>query len=214
MLVERIMTSPVKTLTPEHTIEDALEMMSKFSFRHIPIVNADDKLIGIVSDRDIKLTLPSVLSDDDPQKSLWQPLSRIMRKNVTSCHPMDFVEEIALDFYTYSIGAIPVVRESKIVGIVSQRDMLNTFLELTGIKEPGSIIEIDIEDRTGVMYEITKVFKELNIKIISISVYPNKDKKGHKIVVIRIRVMNPGIAIKKLKDEGFSVLSPEEMGRL
>lgn len=214
MLVERIMTSPVKTLKPEHTIEDALEMMSEFSFRHIPIINNEESLVGIISDRDIKLTLPSVLSDEDPALNLKQPLSRIMRKNVTYCHPMDFVEEIAVDFYNYAIGAIPVVRNGKIIGIVSQRDMLNTFLELTGIKEPGSIIEIDIEDKTGVMYEITKVFKDLNIKIISVSVYPNKDLKGHKIIVVRVRVMNPGIAIERLKSEGFNVLSPEEMGRL
>ncbi|MFD2828987.1 CBS and ACT domain-containing protein [Corticicoccus populi] len=214
MLVERIMTSPVKTLTPGDTIEDALEMMSRFSFRHIPLVDSEEKLVGIVSDRDIKLTLPSVLSNDDPENSLKQPLSRIMRRNVTYCHPMDFVEEIALDFYTYAIGAIPVVKDRKIVGIVSQRDMLNTFLELTGIKEPGSIIEIDIEDKTGIMFEITKVFKELNIQIISVSVYPNKALKGHKIIVVRVRVMNPGIAIQKLRDEGFNVLSPEEMGRL
>jgi acetoin utilization protein AcuB len=214
MLVERIMTSPVKTLTPDHTIEDALEMMGSLSFRHIPIIDEESSLVGIISDRDIKLTLPSVLSDDDPDINLKQPIKRIMRKNVTYCHPMDFVEEIAVDFYNYAIGAIPVVKGGKIVGIVTQRDMLNTFMELTGIKEPGSIIEIDIEDRTGVMFEITKVFKELNIKIISVSVYPNKDLKGHKIIVVRVRVMNPGIAVERLKAEGFNVLSPEEMGRL
>lgn len=78
MLVERIMTSPVRTLTPEHTIEDALNMMSAYSFRHIPLVDDEENLVGIVSDRDIKLTLPSVLSDDDPDFTLKVPISRIM----------------------------------------------------------------------------------------------------------------------------------------
>lgn len=212
MLVEKIMTSPVKTLTPQNTIEDALDMMSKNSFRHVPLIDDDKYLVGIISDRDIKLTLPSVLAEEDPEFNLNQPLQRIMRSNVTFCHPLDFVEEIALDFYNYSIGAIPVVRKNEIVGIVTQKDMLNTFLELTGIKEPGSIIEIDIEDRTGVMYEISKVFKDLNIKIISVSVYQNKEVKGNKIIVLRIQAMNPGMAIKKLQSEGFRVLSPDEMG--
>lgn len=212
MLVERIMTSPVRTLNPENTIEEALNMMSRFSFRHIPIVDDDEKLVGIVSDRDIKMTLPSVLSDEDPGMNLEQPLSRIMRTNVTYCHPLDFVEEIALDFYHFAIGAIPVLREGEIVGIVTQKDMLNTFLEMTGIKEPGSIIEIDIEDRTGVIYEIGKVFKDLNIRIISVSVYKNKETKGNKIIVLRIQAMNPKFAIQRLQEQGFNVLTPDKMG--
>ncbi|WP_411842039.1 CBS and ACT domain-containing protein [Salinicoccus sp. HZC-1] len=212
MLVERIMTSPVLTLGPNNTIEDAMEMMSKQSFRHIPIINEEETLVGIISDRDIKLTLPSVLSDDDPDFNLKVPISRIMRKRVTYCHPLDFVEEIALDFYHYSIGAMPVVTNNKIVGIVTQKDMLNTFLELTGITEPGSIIEINIEDRTGVIHDIGKVFKDLNIKIISVSVYRNKEMKGYKTIVLRIQAMNPGKAIEKLKEKGFTVVDPMHMG--
>ncbi len=206
------MTSPVRTLSPENTIEEALNMMSRYSFRHVPITNEDEKLVGIVSDRDIKMTLPSVLSDEDPGMNLGKPLSRIMRTNVTYCHPLDFVEEIALDFYHFAIGAIPVVREGKIVGIVTQKDMLNTFLELTGIKEPGSIIEIDIEDKTGVIYEIGKVFKNLNIRIISVSVYKNKETKGNKIIVLRVQAMNPKFAIQRLQEQGFNVLTPDKMG--
>ncbi|WP_342387234.1 CBS and ACT domain-containing protein [Salinicoccus bachuensis] len=213
MLVERIMTSPVRTLTPEHTIEDALNMMSTYSFRHIPIIDDAENLVGIVSDRDIKLTLPSVLSDDDPDFTLKVPISRIMRKRVTYCHPLDFVEEIALDFYHYAIGAIPVLRNGRIVGIITQKDMLNTYLELTGITEPGSIIEVDIEDRTGVIYDIGKVFKDLNIKIVSISVYRNKEKKGYKTIVLRVQAMNPRKAIDTLKDRGFTVLEPSQMGQ-
>ncbi|MCG1009371.1 CBS domain-containing protein [Salinicoccus sp. ID82-1] len=213
MLVERIMTSPAKTLTEEHTIEDALNLMSANAFRHIPIVDKDARLVGIISDRDIKLTLPSVLSDEDPDFTLNVPISRIMRKRVTYCHPMDFVEEIALDFYHYSIGAIPVLRDDRVIGIVTQKDMLNTYIELTGMTEPGSIIEIDIEDRTGVIYDIGKVFKELNIRIISISVYRNKGKKGYKTILLRVQAMNPRKAIDLLKDRGFTVLEPSQMGQ-
>lgn len=213
MLVERIMTAPVKTLTPEHTIEDALNMMGTNAFRHIPIVDQNMRLVGIISDRDIKLTLPSVLSEEDPDFTLKVPISRIMRKRVTYCHPMDFVEEIALDFYHYSIGAIPVLRDDKVIGIVTQKDMLNTYLELTGMTEPGSIIEIDIEDRTGIIHDIGKVFKELNIKIVSISVYKNKEKKGYKTILLRVQAMNPRKAIDTLKDRGFTVLEPSQMGQ-
>lgn len=208
MLVERIMTTDVKTLTPENTIEDAVELMQKYSFRHIPIINEQDELQGIISQSDIKISLPPSITGLDSDAVLVTPLSEVMIKNPTTCHPLDFVAEIALDFYSYTIGAIPVVRNKKIVGIVTQKDMLNTFIELTGITEPGSIIEIDTKDQMGVIYELGSVFKALNIKIISVMVYNNKENPSNKIIVLRIQAMNPLIAIQTLKDKGFNVLEP------
>lgn len=209
MLVERIMTHDVKTLAKDDTIKDAIEMMKKFSFRHIPIVNERDEIEGIISESDIKITVPESITGLDTVTFLSTPLSEVMIKHPTTCHPLDFVAEIALDFYQYTIGAIPVVRNKKIVGIVTQKDMLNTFIELTGITEPGSIIEVDTEDQPGVIYELGKVFKELNIKIISVSVYNNKDISKNKIIVLRVQAMNPLIAINKLKEKGFKVLEPQ-----
>lgn len=210
MLVERIMTHDVKTLTPQATIDDAMHMMKKYSFRHIPIVDDGNKLVGIISESDIKINLPTSIAGHDPKEVRETKLEDVMITNVTTCHPLDFVAEIALDFYNYTIGAIPVVRQGKVVGIVTQKDMLNTFIELTGITEPGSIVEIDVEDEMGVIYELGKIFKELNIKIISVSVYKNKDTSSNKIIVLRIQVMNPLIAINKLKENGFNVLEPYE----
>lgn len=210
MLVERIMKSPVETLRENDTIHEAMNMMSRLSIRHIPIVDNENNLVGIISDKDVNLALPSI-ADKGDDLSLDLELGKIMRQQVTTCHPLDFVEEIAKDFYHFSIGAIPVMRGKKIVGIVTQKDMLNTYLELTGIKEPGSIIEIDIKDRMGIIYDIGKIFKDLNIKIVSISIYPNSNKKDHKIIVLRIEAMNPLIAIEKLRNSGFNVLGPSEM---
>lgn len=210
MLVERIMTHDVKTLTPEHTIDDAKNMMKQYSFRHIPIVDHSNILVGIISESDIKINLPTSIAGHDPAEIRTTKLSEVMITNVTTCHPLDFVAEIALDFYNYTIGAIPVVRQNKVIGIVTQKDMLNTFIELTGITEPGSIIEIDVEDEMGVIYELGKIFKELNIKIISVSVYNNKETSSNKIIVLRIQAMNPLIAINKLKEHGFKVLEPNQ----
>lgn len=210
MLVERIMTHDVKTLTPHHTIDDAMRMMKQYSFRHIPIVDNTNKLVGIISESDIKINLPTAIAGHNPDEVRETELSEVMITDVTTCHPLDFVAEIALDFYNYTIGAIPVIRQGQVVGIVTQKDMLNTFIELTGITEPGSIIEIDVEDEMGVIYELGKIFKELNIKIISVSVYNNKDTSSNKIIVLRIQAMNPLIAINKLKQHGFNVLEPNQ----
>src|SRR5699024_8643211 len=178
--------------------------------RHIPIVGDDGNLAGIISDKDVNLALPSIASSD-AELSLDLEVNKIMRQQVTTCHPLAFVEEIAKDFYHFAIGAIPVMRGKKIVGIVTQKDMLNTFLELTGIKEPGSIIEIKIKDRIGVIFEIVKVFKDLNIKIVIISIQHVDKKINDKLIALSIDAKTPIIAIEKLKVYGFKVLDPSEM---
>src|SRR5699024_3612472 len=139
MLVERIMTSPVVTLHVNDTIHEVMNLMSRLSIRHIPIVDDDNNLAGIISDKDVNLALPSIASKV-ADLSLDLELCNIMRQQVTTCHPLHFVEENTKDFYHFAISAIPVMHGKKIVCIVTQKDMLNTFLELTGIKEPGYII--------------------------------------------------------------------------
>ena len=64
MLVERIMTSPVETLHEDDTIHSAMNLMSRLSFRHIPIVDDNNDLVGIVSDKDLNLALPSIAGED------------------------------------------------------------------------------------------------------------------------------------------------------
>src|SRR5699024_11501447 len=105
------------------------------------------------------MALPSILSDEDPNNSLSLSVSKIMRRNVIRCHPLDFVEDIALDFYEMAIGAIPVLRDNKVIGIVTQKDMLNTFLVLTGVTISGSIIDLHIEDKILAIHDITVFYK-------------------------------------------------------
>lgn len=63
MLVEKIMTSPCTTIQGNQSIENALDLMTQKEIRHLPIVNEKDELLGIISDKDIKMALPSILSD-------------------------------------------------------------------------------------------------------------------------------------------------------
>ena len=63
----------------------------------------------------------------------------------------------------------------------------------------------------GIIYDLGKIFKDLNMKIASISIYPNTEVTGNKIIVLRIEAMNPLIAIEKLEASGFNVISPGGM---
>lgn len=209
MLVERIMTSPCITFNVEGTIEEVITLMHEKNIHHVPIVDDENRLLGIISDRDIKQALPSNLQDR-LVPDLNVPITKIMTKNVITCHPLDFVEEIALDFYNENIGSIPVVKRGKVVGIVTAKDMLNTFIELTGVVTPGTTIQIQIPDIPGNLHEVTEVFHRLKTGIESVLVFRDKKNPGKKIVSVRMMSMHPQTIIAELEAKGFQVYNPME----
>lgn len=209
MLVERIMTSPCIMIEEHASIQKALELMTQEDIRHLPIVGENNELLGIVSDKDINRAMPSILNKDI-EINLNVPIKTIMNKKVITCHMLDFVEDIAVDFYDEGIGSIPVISNGACVGIVTQKDMLNTFLELTGVTVPGSAIEVQVPDVAGIMHEVTTVFHQHKVSIESILVYRDKEQSGFKLVLIRMRIMNPNKIINALNKAGFKVRLPLE----
>ncbi|MDN7240212.1 acetoin utilization AcuB family protein [Planococcus sp. N028] len=207
MLVEEIMKTDVYTLRPDQTVKDAVLLFEEKHIRHAPVVE-EGKLVGVLSDRDLKDALPSTFATSPPPERYENKIENIMMKQPITAHPMDFVEEIALVFYEQKIGCLPVISGNELVGFLTETDLLYKYIELTGAHQPGSQIEIKVPNRSGVLYEVSKVFYEKNINILSVLVYPDKQNTDNKILVFRVQTMNPLAVINDLRKEGFDVLWP------
>lgn len=72
-------------------------------------------------------------------------LETIMKKNVLTIHPLEFVEDVSSIFYEKAVSCLPVIKGGKLVGIVTDKDMLNTLIQLTGALQPSSHIEVKIK---------------------------------------------------------------------
>ncbi|WP_252502598.1 acetoin utilization AcuB family protein [Sporosarcina sp. Marseille-Q4943] len=212
MLIEEIMKRKVISLTQEHTVRDALTIMQENKIRHLPIVSDAKGLVGIVTDRDLKEVVPSLYSDSCDVTVFNVPLSEIMSKNPISGHPMDFVEEAAVIFYDNQIGCLPIVSGGKLVGILTETDLLYKYIELTGVHQPGSQIEVRVPNIPGILFEVSKVFHEHKLNVQSVLVYPDKENEDNKILVIRVKTMNPLNVINGLRKNGFEVLWPNVPG--
>lgn len=212
MLVEQIMNVEVSTLTKENTIADAVELMSERRIRHIPIIDQEKQLVGLVTDRDIKDATPSVFSSDDNREIMKQPLGSIMTKEVITGHPLDFVEEVSSIFYDSKIGCLPILQDQKLVGIITQSDLLHTLVELTGAHQPGSQIEIRVRNKPGMLFKVFSCIQNCKVNILSVLVYPDKKDEDFKIVVLRIQTMNPLRLIEELEASGYEVLWPNLPG--
>lgn len=212
MIIEEIMKTKVLSLKPENTIEDAIALMANNKIRHLPIINDEQQLIGLVTDRDIKDATPSIFYVGEHRDELQKPLENIMKTDIITGHPLDFVEEAAALFHEHHIGCMPILKGNRLVGIITETDLLHTLVELTGADKPGSQIEVKVPNISGVLSEITNVIKAHKANILSILVYPDKRDDAYKILVIRLQTMNPVSVINDLKKAGHQVLWPNLPG--
>lgn len=213
MIVEKMMTKNVMTLAPTDTIYSALLLINEKKIRHIPIVDQNNYLIGLVSDRDLRDATPSIFRTEEFKEDLYKPISSIMKTNIISGHPLDFVEEIGAIFCENNISCLPIVKEKKLVGIITSSDLLQAFIELTGVNKPGSQIEIKIPDKPGILHDICGIFKKRNVNIHSVLIYPEKADNTSPILVVRAQTINPFIVIEDLRKEGYEVLWPTVSGQ-
>lgn len=127
-----IMTSPVETQTADFPISEALKLFKSKRFRHLPIINKDSKLVGILSDRDL-----FYLHLTDP-KHHHKLVKEIMATPVLSAAPQTEIREIAKVMFNEHIGALPIVDEKHvIVGIITRSDILRGLLKHGSIEMWG-----------------------------------------------------------------------------
>ncbi|WP_066057383.1 acetoin utilization AcuB family protein [Robertmurraya korlensis] len=212
MIVEEIMKSDVSTLTSDNTIEDAIQLMKTKRIRHLPVIDKSHHIIGLVTDRDIKDATPSIFYATGQRDILQKSVKEIMRTNIITGHPLDFVEEISAVFYEHHISCLPIVNDQKLVGIVTETDLLHTLVQLTGAHQPGSQIEVKVPNRAGMLCEVTAVISKRKANLLSVLVYPDKKDENYKILVLRVQTMNPVTLIDELKKAGYTVLWPNLPG--
>lgn len=208
MIVEEIMKTDIVVLSENHSIADALKIMREKRIRHLPIVDEDKSLVGLVTDRDLRDATPSIFDTDKFKEGVNNPLRLVMKTDIITGHPLDFVEEIAATLYEHRIGCLPILNNEKLVGIVTQTDLLHTLVELTGAHQPGSQIEVKVPNKSGMLFEVSSVIRNRKANIQSVLVYPDQKDSNYKIIVLRVQTMNPLSLVDDLREAGHEVLWP------
>lgn len=211
MRIEEIMRKKMVTIQPSTTIGEALLLLRANRIRHLPIIE-NDSLVGIVSDRDLRDALPSrLLTHDDDDTVLHKPVADIMNQQVITAHPLDFIEDAALQLYEHKIGSLPIVEGNRLVGLITESDLFSSLIELFGVNKPSSHIEVEVDDRVGMLAEVSQVFRDAQVNVTSVVVFPGK-KPAKKNLVFRVQTIDPRIVTQLLLEKGFSVIGPTEGG--
>ena len=130
-VVREIMSQGVKTLRSDQPLLDAMVFMREEQIRHLPVVDGEGHLVGLVTDRDIKRATPSVLLRD--QRAQFEstirdtPLAKVMARNVISVGPETPLREAIQLMLDEKVGCLPVLEEGKLAGIVTATDLLEAL---------------------------------------------------------------------------------------
>lgn len=131
----QIMTSPVVTLTTDASIVEAQKLFESKRFRHVPIISNEDLLVGMVSDRDIMCYLGGLTTDSEhgmeqrtPPPAMNDPILQLMQKRVLTASVDTDIRYVALLFVEQRIGAMPIMNDGKLLGIITRSDILRAVM--------------------------------------------------------------------------------------
>ena len=209
MLVEDVMQAAVITITPKTSLPEAMRLVRQRGIRHLPVVD-HDTLVGIVSDRDLKQAMasPATGLESHELRYLLDAVTAddIMTRAVVTVGRMFPIEEAARLMVTEKISALPVTERGKLIGIVTETDVLQLFVHGMGAGQPSSRIDVRLGENSTALVDLVHAVEDVSAEICSIMTLA--DRSGQKDVVIRVRSIDPRPAIANLQARGYAVREP------
>lgn len=202
MLVREIMKSPVTTISAETTLFEACTLLQAQGIRHLPVL-VEGLLAGVITDRDVRFATsalcPSPHAGTDSVRCA-------MSVSVLTADPGDPIEEAARVMRANKIGCLPVMEASLVVGIITNMDLLDAILKLTGVYDSTGRLEVTLDDVPGELARLTSFFGQRNVNIRSILTYPNG--QGLIRTVLRVDTNQTPPLADALREAHFTVLWP------
>jgi len=192
MLVKSWMTADVITVDEDTPMMKASIIMKEKKIRSLPIVNKTGKLVGIVTDRDLRDASPSKATTLDVYELNYListiNIKDLMTKDLVFVRPDDTVEFAAILMLENRISSLPVINDKdSLIGIITQTDIFKVLINITGVYTGGIQFAVSLEDRPGSIREVTDVIRSYGGRIVSILSTGETAEEGRHNVYIRTR---------------------------
>ena len=208
MLVRKKMHKDLVTVTKDEKMTVAKKVMKEKNIRHLPVVDGK-KLIGLVTNMDIRKAEASPATSLEIRELHYLldklTVGEIMTRNVITISPDISIEEATTLLHDNKIGCLPVVEDGNLVGILTENDVMEILIEVMGMKEKGSRVEVIVDDKPGALADITRIIKEHNVNITSL-VTDAADEPGKRLVVFKLKTFYFEPIKKALEGAGFPVV--------
>jgi acetoin utilization protein AcuB len=211
IVAKRMMRNPV-SVDENDSMKKAMDLLKERDIRHLPVLKDGEKLVGIVTERDIKQASPSPATALEIRE-IYYLLDKVKVKQIMTRRPYTIsstgaIEEAALIMREKRIGCLPVVDGGKLVGILTETDILDAFIEAMGVSGPGYRVELALPNRPGMLFEVLKLLKDFEANIVSVATAPH-DEADRKVLILRIEAKNYKVLKAAIKKTGYEILSAD-----
>ena len=211
MYVGRIMHTNLITVSPKATLVEARELIEKWAIDHLLVVGNKGKLVGIISDRDLKQYWASpanTLSTHELGYLLEKILvEMIMVKTVVTITTETTIERAAFIMQVNNINSLPVMEDEDLVGIITSTDVMGVLLEAIGMNEESVRITVLVKDRIGAIADVSAILRDQAINIQSMITLPIREHPDVNQLVLRLSGDDGPRAVALLNKNHFKVLT-------
>ena len=213
MFVSARMAKNLVTASPGTSLGEARKLMLENKIRHLPVVNGQGLLVGIVSDRDMRSAMPSsLLGREEYEKALERVLDYtvddIMTEDPLTISIYYTIQDTLLVMRQKRVGALPVIDENGYLkGILSTRDLLSSFVNVMGIGEPGTLLCILANEQQGQLKKIIDIVTDEKISLGSVLVSRTWDV-NKKAIFPYLLTNNVANVKRRLLEAGFQLFDP------
>lgn len=198
------MSTNVITVPPETKVSVAVNMMKENNIHRLPVIS-DGQLVGLVTQGTVEAASPSKATSLSIYEYNYllnkMTVKEVMETTVRTIEADDFLEDAIHEMRKYQVGVLPVTDQGDVVGIITNNDILDAFLDVTDYNEDGTVVQVFIpKDRPGVIFDIGKIMAENDLNIQTLMVTHQGTTK-----VVEIHVdKEDGVSVaSKLREAGF-----------
>ncbi|CAB5085519.1 hypothetical protein D3OALGA1CA_553 [Olavius algarvensis associated proteobacterium Delta 3] len=196
MKIRDLMIEECLTITERASIQEALEIMKVNSIRHLPVVSENNRLVGFLTLADLRAGLmPSMISQ--------VTLADLIIRDPITVQPDDNIEVAAQLIYNHKIGGLPVVEHGRVVGILTESDILRAFIDMMGILTSTSRVDVVMDNSPDALNKALRIISDCGGDIINVGT--SGQRAANKTYCFRLSSCETDRIRKALEHEGFSV---------
>jgi len=213
MLVGERMTRRPITVGQDEPITEALSVIRMEKVRHLPVLDKNGKLVGIVSEKDLLYASPSPatsLSIYEVHYLLSKvKVKDVMTKQVITAQEATPLEEVARMMADNKIGCVPVVRDADLVGIITETDIFRVLLEMMGARDHGVRLTLNIPWRVGMLAEVARAIANIGGDILAMGTFKGDDP-AHAILTLKVQYVSQEQILGALKGVEVQIKNVQE----
>jgi acetoin utilization protein AcuB len=211
MIVGEVMSKKMVTVKKSDSLKKAQDIMVEKSIRHLPVMDGTE-LLGIITESDIRAAFMGKKAKTNAGKVQALHPSKMKVSAYMTADPMvvvpeTHIEDAALIIYKYKIGALPVIKRNKLVGIISIMDILGIFVDLMGIIHSSSRVDVMMDKNPKNFEKVSNIIHKEDLNIISVGMAPHGAGGNKQVYFFRLDLCDTANVVKKIKKAGFKVVS-------